>query len=49
MDYMTIKLYSDLVHRSQVVEFWEKVFGYETAHNQPSVAIDKKIVFLAGT
>jgi len=31
------------VHRSQVVALWETVFGYETAHNNPSLVIDKKV------
>jgi ribosomal protein S18 acetylase RimI-like enzyme len=35
--------YVDAVHRSQVVALWEKVFGYEAAHNRPSLAIDKKL------
>lgn len=30
-------------HRSQVVGLWETVFGYEAAHNNPSLVIDKKI------
>jgi ribosomal protein S18 acetylase RimI-like enzyme len=31
------------VHRSQVVALWETVFGYEAAHNNPSLVIDKKV------
>jgi ribosomal protein S18 acetylase RimI-like enzyme len=38
-----ITSYSDAVHRSQVVHLWETVFGYEAAHNTPSLAIDKKL------
>lgn len=30
-------------HRDQVVRLWELVFGYEAAHNTPSLVIDKKI------
>ena len=30
-------------HRSQVIALWRTVFGYEIAHNDPSVAIDKKL------
>jgi len=30
-------------HRPCVMELWETVFGYETAHNTPSLAIDKKL------
>ena len=35
--------YSDEHHRRGVVELWEAVFGYETAHNTPGLAIDKKL------
>jgi len=31
------------VHRSQVVALWKTVFGYETAHNNPALVIDKKV------
>lgn len=34
--------YSNEHHRRRVVELWETVFGYETAHNTPGLAIDKK-------
>jgi ribosomal protein S18 acetylase RimI-like enzyme len=43
MDDMAITTYLDSVHRSQVVALWEAVFGYEAAHNKPSLAIDKKL------
>lgn len=35
--------YADPTHRSQVIALWRTVFGYETAHNDPSLAIDKKL------
>jgi ribosomal protein S18 acetylase RimI-like enzyme len=35
--------YSNEHHRTAVMVLWETVFGYETAHNTPSLAIDKKI------
>ncbi len=35
--------YSNTTHRTQVMALWRTVFGYETAHNDPSVAIDKKL------
>jgi len=35
--------YEDAVHRSQVVALWKSVFGYEAAHNKPSLAIDRKL------
>ena len=38
-----IQEYSDPQFRSQVIELWDGVFGYETEHNRPSVAIDKKL------
>ena len=38
-----IGLYRDRQHRAQVVALWEQAFGYDTAHNVPSLAIDKKL------
>ena len=38
----TIRQYADATDRVQVVELWRKVFGYETAHNEPNLAISKK-------
>ncbi|WEJ03751.1 GNAT family acetyltransferase [Pseudomonas sp. FJ2-5-13] len=35
--------YRDREHRAQVIELWQQAFGYETAHNLPSLAIDKKL------
>lgn len=40
---VTITDYKDFAHRSQVIALWESVFGYETAHNRPALAIDKKL------
>jgi len=39
----TIRNYQDATDRSQVVELWRNVFGYETAHNEPNLAISKKM------
>jgi ribosomal protein S18 acetylase RimI-like enzyme len=39
----TIRQYADATDRVQVVELWRNVFGYETAHNEPNLAISKKI------
>jgi ribosomal protein S18 acetylase RimI-like enzyme len=39
----TIRGFEDGAHRAQVVELWERVFGYETAHNAPNLTIDKKV------
>jgi ribosomal protein S18 acetylase RimI-like enzyme len=38
-----IGLYRDRQHRAQVVELWQEAFGYDTAHNLPSLAIDRKL------
>jgi ribosomal protein S18 acetylase RimI-like enzyme len=35
--------YQDRIHRGQVVTLWQSVFGYESAHNEPGLAIDKKL------
>jgi ribosomal protein S18 acetylase RimI-like enzyme len=35
--------YSNDHHRHAVIALWETVFGYETAHNTPSLAIDNKL------
>jgi ribosomal protein S18 acetylase RimI-like enzyme len=40
--------YSNEHHRRSVIELWETVFGYETAHNTPSLAIDKKLAVSDG-
>lgn len=40
---MLITSYINETHRPQVSQLWETVFGYETAHNTPSLAIDKKL------
>lgn len=39
----TITTFTDSAHRDQVIALWEAVFGYETAHNRPALAIDKKL------
>ena len=39
----SITSYSNQTHRQQVIQLWETVFGYETAHNTPALAIDKKL------
>ena len=43
MNSIIITTYLDAVHRGQVVDLWKAVFGYETAHNNPLLAIDKKL------
>ena len=44
----TIRQYKDTTDRVQVVALWQKVFGYETAHNEPNLAISKKIAINDG-
>lgn len=39
----TIIPFDNALHRDAVAALWQTVFGYETAHNRPSVVIDKKI------
>jgi ribosomal protein S18 acetylase RimI-like enzyme len=43
MSTIAIMPYVDAFHRNQVVALWKNVFGYEAAHNNPSLAIDKKL------
>lgn len=38
-----IRQYNDATDREQVISLWHTVFGYETAHNEPSLAIAKKV------
>jgi ribosomal protein S18 acetylase RimI-like enzyme len=38
-----IRQYIDTTDKLQVIELWEKVFGYETAHNDPNLTISKKL------
>ena len=35
--------YADGSHRGEVVALWKGVFGYETAHNDPHLSIDRKL------
>ncbi|KRP61479.1 acetyltransferase [Pseudomonas trivialis] len=35
--------YRDRQHRAQVITLWREAFGYDTAHNLPTLAIDKKL------
>jgi len=43
MDKIIITPFSEAAHREHVIALWQTVFGYETAHNQPALVIDKKI------
>lgn len=40
---LKLREYNDATDRQQVVSLWRTVFGYETAHNDPSLAIAKKL------
>lgn len=40
---VTITPFENRNHRDQVIALWQTVFGYEAAHNNPAVVIDKKI------
>lgn len=40
--------YRDRQHRAQVVALWQEAFGYDTAHNLPTLAIDKKLAVSDG-
>ena len=35
--------YDDQLHRASVIDLWRTVFGYEGAHNEPSLVIEKKL------
>lgn len=43
MNPIVIATFEDPAHREPVVELWRSTFGYETAHNDPGLAIDKKL------
>jgi ribosomal protein S18 acetylase RimI-like enzyme len=40
---ITIASYNNEVHRDQVVQLWRSIFGYDTPHNAPALAIDRKL------
>lgn len=40
--------YDDSVHREETISLWERVFGYESAHNKPSLVLDKKLAVQDG-
>lgn len=39
----SIREYRDATDQAPVIALWRMVFGYETAHNEPSLAIAKKL------
>jgi ribosomal protein S18 acetylase RimI-like enzyme len=40
--------FDNALHRSQVMAVWRASFGYETAHNEPGLVIDKKLAMQDG-
>jgi len=48
MEKVAIQTYQDAAHHAQVVALWELVFGYDAPHNQPGLAIDKKLAVADG-
>jgi GNAT superfamily N-acetyltransferase len=40
---VNITEYNNIRDRDQVILIWTKVFGYEADHNDPGLAIDKKL------
>lgn len=38
-----IETFQDTLHRQATVALWTAVFGYQTAHNEPNLAIDRKL------
>ena len=44
----TVRPYDDATDRHDVVALWRAVFGYEAAHNDPALAIAKKVAVRDG-
>ena len=40
---ITIIPFVNAVHRGEVVALWDATLGYKSAHNNPSLSIDKKL------
>ena len=40
--------YDDSVHREETISLWERVNGYEAAHNKPSLVLDIKLAVRDG-
>jgi ribosomal protein S18 acetylase RimI-like enzyme len=43
MNTVIITPFANATHREQVIALWKSVFGYEAAHNDPGLVINKKI------
>ena len=48
MTNLSIVSFDNAMHRSQVMAVWRACFGYETAHNEPGLVIDKKLAVSDG-
>lgn len=44
MQQIMVLPFDNATHRSQVVGVWRASFGYDTAHNEPGLVIDSKLV-----
>ena len=42
MTFLNIQLFDNTLHRREVIGVWRACFGYEMAHNEPGLVIDKK-------
>ncbi|MDP1590487.1 MAG: GNAT family acetyltransferase [Prosthecobacter sp.] len=40
---IAIQVYDDATQRAQVIALWKTVFGYDSAHNEPSLVIAQKL------
>jgi ribosomal protein S18 acetylase RimI-like enzyme len=40
---VSITRYDDALHRASVIELWRAVFAYTQPHNDPALAIDRKL------
>jgi ribosomal protein S18 acetylase RimI-like enzyme len=45
---LEIVVFDDGEHRAQVIDIWKRVFGYDTARNDPALVIDKKLAVKDG-
>ena len=43
MTILNIVPFNNAIHRNQVMDVWRASFGYDTAHNEPGLVIDKKM------
>jgi ribosomal protein S18 acetylase RimI-like enzyme len=43
MSTIRIEAYRNATHRDAVIALWRSAFGYETAHNDASLSLDKKL------